>query len=37
LPSSFRARVIIWEYTTERVLEHPWLGIGAASSCGSPK
>jgi len=32
LPSSFRARVIIWEYTTERVLEHPWLGIGAAST-----
>jgi O-antigen ligase len=32
LPSSFRARVIIWEYTAERVLEHPWLGIGAAST-----
>ena len=24
--------MIIWEYTTERVLEHPWLGIGAAST-----
>jgi O-antigen ligase len=32
LPSSFRARLIIWEYTAERVLEHPWLGIGAAST-----
>ncbi|MGO8843191.1 MAG: O-antigen ligase family protein [Methyloceanibacter sp.] len=32
LPSSFRARVIIWEYTAERVLDHPWLGIGAAST-----
>jgi O-antigen ligase len=32
LPSSFRARVIIWEYTAERVLDRPWLGIGAAST-----
>jgi O-antigen ligase len=32
LPSSARARVIIWEYTAERVLEHPWLGIGAGST-----
>ncbi|MGH9551325.1 MAG: O-antigen ligase family protein [Terriglobales bacterium] len=32
LPSSFRARVIIWEYTAERVLDHPWLGIGAGST-----
>ena len=32
LPSSFRARVIIWEYTAERVLNHPWLGIGADST-----
>ena len=32
LPSSFRARVIIWEYTAERVLDHPWFGIGAAST-----
>jgi O-antigen ligase len=29
LPESARARVIIWEYTAERVLDHPWLGIGA--------
>jgi O-antigen ligase len=29
LPDSFRARVIIWEYTAERVLDHPWFGIGA--------
>src|SRR5215210_3079264 len=28
LPGSARARIIIWEYTAERVLEHPWLGIG---------
>ena len=32
LPSSFRQRLIIWEYTAERVLDHPWLGIGAAST-----
>ncbi len=32
LPSSFRARVIIWEYTAERVLEQPWIGIGADST-----
>jgi O-antigen ligase len=32
LPKSARARVILWEYTTERVLDHPWLGIGADST-----
>jgi O-antigen ligase len=32
MPSSFKARVIIWEYTAERVLDHPWLGIGARST-----
>jgi O-antigen ligase len=32
LPSSARARVILWEYTAERVLDHPWLGIGAGST-----
>ena len=32
LPNSYRARIIIWEYTAERVLDHPWLGIGAAST-----
>ena len=32
LPSSFRARIIIWEYTAERTLERPVLGIGAAST-----
>jgi O-antigen ligase len=32
LPSSFRARVIIWGYTAERMLDHPWLGIGAGST-----
>ena len=29
LPKSARARVILWEYTAERVLEAPWVGIGA--------
>jgi O-antigen ligase len=32
LPNSFRARVIIWEYTAERFFDHPWLGVGADST-----
>ncbi|PWT84709.1 MAG: hypothetical protein C5B58_04295 [Acidobacteria bacterium] len=32
LPSSFRARIIIWEYTAERVFDHPWIGVGADST-----
>jgi len=32
LPMSARARIIIWEYTAERVLENPFLGIGADST-----
>jgi O-antigen ligase len=32
LRGSFRARLIIWEYTAERVFDHPWLGIGVAST-----
>ncbi|MGB6346804.1 MAG: O-antigen ligase family protein [Methyloceanibacter sp.] len=32
LPSSARARIIIWEFTAERVLERPWFGIGADST-----
>jgi O-antigen ligase len=32
LPSSARARVILWEFTAERVLDHPWGGIGADST-----
>jgi O-Antigen ligase len=32
LPMSARARIIIWEYTAERVLEKPFLGIGADST-----
>ena len=28
LPNSARARIILWEYTAEHVLEQPWLGIG---------
>jgi len=32
LPNSFRARIIIWEYTAERVFDHPWLGVGADST-----
>lgn len=32
LPNSARARIILWEFTAERTLERPWLGIGAAST-----
>jgi hypothetical protein len=32
LPESARARVILWEYTAERALTHPWLGIGMGST-----
>ncbi|MGV1014276.1 MAG: O-antigen ligase family protein [Methyloceanibacter sp.] len=32
LPSSYKARVIIWEYTAERVLENPVFGIGVSST-----
>ncbi len=32
LPKSFQARIILWEFTATRVLDHPWLGIGAAST-----
>ena len=32
LPKSARARVIIWEYTAEQVLERPFRGIGADST-----
>ena len=32
LPNSYKARVIIWEYTSERVLERPWFGIGMDST-----
>ena len=32
LPDSARARVILWEYTAERALTHPWLGIGVNST-----
>jgi O-Antigen ligase len=32
LPQSARHRVIIWEYTAERVPEHFWGGIGVAST-----
>lgn len=35
LPKSARARIIIWEYTAERVLERPLLGIGADSTPGA--
>jgi len=34
LPKSAQARIIIWDYTAERVLERPWLGIGADSTKG---
>jgi hypothetical protein len=32
LPTSARARIIIWEYTAEQVLKRPLLGIGADST-----
>ena len=32
LPNSFRARIIIWDYTRERALNSPWLGIGAGAT-----
>ena len=32
LPNSARARIIIWQYTAERALEHPWIGIGVNST-----
>jgi O-antigen ligase len=31
-PLEAKARIIVWEFTAERVLEHPWLGIGAGST-----
>lgn len=35
LPKSARARVILWEYTAERVVERPWLGAGVDSTRGA--
>ncbi len=32
MPNSFKARIIIWEFTAERVLERPLLGVGATST-----
>jgi O-antigen ligase len=32
IPESARARMIIWEFTAERTLERPLLGIGAGST-----
>ena len=32
VPKAARARMIMWEFTAERVLERPWLGIGAGST-----
>jgi O-antigen ligase len=32
LPSSARARIIIWQYTAEHVLDHPWVGVGVNST-----
>jgi O-antigen ligase len=32
VPKAAQARMIIWEFTAERVLERPWLGIGAGST-----
>ena len=35
LLNSFRARIIIWDYTRERALNSPWLGIGAGATLSS--
>ena len=35
LPQSAQARIIIWDYTAERVLDRPWLGVGADSTKGA--
>ena len=32
LPSSARARVILWEYTAQRSLNRPWFGVGVDST-----
>jgi len=32
LPLSYKARIIIWEYTSEKTLEHPWVGVGVNST-----
>jgi O-antigen ligase len=32
LPSSYRARIIIWDYTAEQVFAHPVFGVGARST-----
>jgi len=32
LPKSARARIILWEYTAEQVLNHPLLGVGVDST-----
>ena len=32
LPSSFRARIVIWEHTTEQISAKPWFGVGVRST-----
>ena len=32
LPSSFRARIIIWEHTAEQIGAKPWFGVGVRST-----
>jgi len=32
LPKSYKARIILWEYTAEKTLERPWLGVGVNST-----
>jgi O-antigen ligase len=32
MPNSFKIRIILWDYTAERTLEHPWLGVGVNST-----
>ena len=32
LPSSFRARIVIWEHTAEQISAKPWFGVGVRST-----
>ena len=32
LPDTARQRIIIWQYTAEQALKHPWVGVGIKST-----
>jgi O-antigen ligase len=32
LPSSFRARIVIWEHTADQIDANPWFGVGVRST-----